>query len=239
MRLNKLIATSGIASRREAERIILDGRVKVNGLIVDNVVSFVFDGDEIIVDGSNISQWLQKDFAMNQTSLWLFHKPRGVITSRSDPQGRTTLFSLLPKNLQNLVSVGRLDYNTEGLILLTNNGSFARYFELPKNAIERVYCCRVFGGELSKRDLDEIRYGVEIETMQYDPIKIVKNSNKQYTLTLSEGKNREIRRIFEHYGLKVIRLLRIAYGEFKLSNLEPREVLQVSSEVVQKYKIKL
>lgn len=239
MRLSKVIAMSGAASRRSAENMIIDGRVKVNGSIVRDVVTFVSEKDEIIVDSKNISHWLNKDFVTSEIKLWLFHKPKGVITSRFDPQGRTTLFSLLPKKLQNLVSVGRLDYNTEGLILLTNNGSLARYFELPKNALERVYRCRVFGEKLSQKDLEEVRNGVEIEGINYSGVDIKQDGDKWYTVTLKEGKNREIRRIFEYYSLEVTRLIRVSYGEFKLYDLEPAELIEVAPGIIQKYKAKL
>ncbi len=239
MRLSKVIAMSGLASRRGAEELIIDGIVKVNNQTITNVVTFVNDGDEIIVGQKNISKWLKQDFVNNEMKLWLFHKPKGVITSRSDPEGRTTLFSLLPYNLQSLISVGRLDYNTEGLILLTNNGSLARYFELPKNAIKRVYRCRVFGPTLSKNNLDEIRHGIVVNGINYGALDINQDSDKWYSLTLKEGKNREIRNIFEHYGLKVTRLIRIAYGEFKLMNLNLGEIVEVHPTVVEGKKLKL
>jgi 23S rRNA pseudouridine2605 synthase len=239
MRIAKVIAASGIASRRAAEKIVLDGRVSINGKVINEVVTLVNRNDKVLVDGKDISQWINKDFVNEQIKLWLFNKPTGVITSHSDPQGRTTLFSLLPKELRNLISVGRLDYNSEGLILLTNNGALARYFELPKNSIERIYRCRVFGEKLSRRDLEEIRLGITVQGINYGAIKIIQDSDKWYTLTLQEGKNREIRRIFEHYGLKVTRLIRIAYGEFHLSNLKPGNLAQVPSKVVDSYKLSL
>lgn len=239
MRLAKVIAASGIASRRRAEEMIIDGRVSVNGSVIRDVVTFVNEDDKVFFDGKDISQWLQKDFVESETKLWLFNKPKGVITSKNDPQGRVTLFSLLPKNLRCLISVGRLDYNTEGLILLTNNGALARYFELPKNKIERIYKCRVFGIKLSERNLDEIRDGITIEGINYGAINIEQEGDKWYTLTLREGKNREIRRIFEHYGLKVTRLIRISYGEFKLSDLNDYEIVEVPQKVVQRYILKL
>jgi 23S rRNA pseudouridine2605 synthase len=239
MRVAKVIAASGIASRRAAEKIILDGKVTVNGKVINEIVTIVSRNDQVVVDGKNISKWISRDFVNGQIKLWLFNKPTGVITSHCDPQGRVTLFSLLPKGLQNLISVGRLDYNSEGLILLTNNGSLARYFELPKNSIERIYRCRVFGGTLSERNLDEIRGGVTVEGINYGAIKIVQDSDKWYRLTLKEGKNREIRRIFEHYRLKVTRLIRISYGEFNLGYINSGQLVEVPFEIVEKYKSRL
>lgn len=239
MRLSKIIAMSGLASRRGAEELIIDGIVKVNDKTVTDIVTFVKEGDEIIVGRQNISQWLKKDFVKSEIKLWLFNKPKAVITSRSDPQGRTTLFSLLPSELHGLISVGRLDYNTEGLILLTNNGRLARYFELPSNALKRVYRARVYGSTLSNKNLDEIRAGITVNGINYGAIDIMQDSDKWYTLTLKEGKNREIRHIFEHYGLKVTRLIRISYGEFKLSDLKPCETIEIHPTVVEQYKSKI
>ena len=193
MRLSKIIAISGIASRRSAEELIINGIVKVNNQTITNVVTFVKEGDEIIVGQQNISQWLKQDFIANEMKLWLFHKPKGVITSRSDPEGRTTLFSLLPQNLQGLISVGRLDYNTEGLILLTNNGSLARYFELPKNAIKRVYRCKVFGPILPSRDFLRFFYFayvlfVFVNTYNYRHSLIMSEVQKNLIFTLTNYK---------------------------------------------------
>jgi 23S rRNA pseudouridine2605 synthase len=239
MRLAKLIAASGIASRRQAENIIIEGRVKINGIVVLDVVTFVKDFDDVVVDNINISRWLKKDFVLNETKLWIFHKPKGIITSRKDPQGRQTIFELLPKEMRNVLSIGRLDYNTEGLILLTNNGALSRFFELPKNAIERIYKCRVFGPQISENDLNIIRSGITISGVNYGKIDIKQNDEKWFTMTLREGKNREIRKIFENFGMKVSRLIRVQYGEFKLKNLELGSVLEVSKDIVAKYTSRL
>jgi 23S rRNA pseudouridine2605 synthase len=239
MRLGKLIAASGFASRRQAENIIIEGRVKVNGVIITDVVTFIQDSDDVVVDNKNISKWLKKDFVLNETKLWIFHKPKGVITSRKDPQGRQTIFELLPKNMQNLLTVGRLDYNTEGLILLTNNGALSRFFELPKNAIERIYKCRVFGPKMSENDFNMIRLGITIDGINYGKIDIKQNDEKWFTMILREGKNREIRKIFENFGMTVSRLIRVQYGEFKLRNLEIGNVLEVSKDIVAEYTSRL
>lgn len=239
MRLAKLIAMSGIASRRQAENIIVEGRVKVNGIIITDVVTFIQDSDDVVVDGISISRWLKKDFVLNETRLWVFHKPKGIITSRKDPQGRQTIFELLPKDMRNLLTVGRLDYNTEGLILLTNNGSLSRFFELPQNSIERIYKCRVFGSKMSEDDLNIIRSGITIDGINYGKIDIKQNDEKWFTLTLREGKNREIRKIFENFGMKVSRLIRVQYGEFKLKNLAPGKLMEIVKDIVVKYTSKL
>jgi len=239
MRLSKIIAMSGIASRRNAEKLITDGIVKINNNIVTNIITFVKEGDKIIVGSKDISQWLNKNFADKQIRLWLFNKPKGIITSHSDPQGRKTLFELLPTPLQSLMSIGRLDYNTEGLILLTNNGKLARYFELPYNAIERVYRARVYGSKLSNSDLDIIRSGITIDDINYGPIDIKQDSDKWYTLKLQEGKNREIRNIFAYHCLKVTRLIRTSYGEFNISDIKPGEIKEVHAKIVERYKIKI
>lgn len=236
MRLSKIIAMSGVASRREAEKLITDGIVKVNKHIITDIITFVKDGDDITVGDKNISQWLNHNFAEAETKLWLFNKPKGVITSRSDPQGRTTLFQLLPSHLQGLISVGRLDYNTEGLILLTNNGKLARYFELPSNAIKRVYRARVYGPKLSNNNLDMIRHGITINGISYGAIDINHDCKKWYTLILKEGKNREIRNIFAYFDLKVIRLIRISYGEFNISEVKQGDIIQVNSKIIEQYK---
>ncbi len=239
MRLGKLIAASGFASRRQAENIIIEGRVKVNGVIITDVVTFIQDSDDVVVDNKNISKWLKKDFVLNETKLWIFHKPKGVITSRRDPQGRQTIFELLPKDMRNLLTVGRLDYNTEGLLLLTNNGALSRFFELPKNAIKRIYKCRVFGPKMSENDFNMIRSGITIDGINYGKIDIKQNDDKWFTMILREGKNREIRKIFENFGMTVSRLIRVQYGEFKLRNLEIGNVLEVSKDIVAKYTSRL
>lgn len=230
---------SGIASRRQSENLILQGKAKVNGVVQKNVLTFVNDGDTIDINGQDISLWLKKQFVINEMKLWLYHKPKGVITSRIDERGRITLFSLLPKNLQNLLSVGRLDYNTEGLILLTNNGQLSRFFELPQNAIERVYKCRVFGVNMQEYDLNTIRNGITIDGINYGKIDIERESDKWFTMRLREGKNREIRKIFQYFGGDVSRLIRVQYGEFYLSDLMPNEIVEVSHSMLDKYKKKL
>lgn len=235
MRLAKLIAISGFASRREAENIIISGRIRVNGIIINNIVTLLKCDDVVFIDNIDISQWLKPGYRYSQTQLWIFYKPKGYITSHKDPQGRPTIFSILPRNMQNILTIGRLDLNTEGLLLLTNNGELARYFELPKNDIERVYRCRLFGPTMRHNDLNELRNGITIDGMRYKNIEIVQDNDKWFTVTLREGKNREIRRIFEYLDMQVTRLIRIQYGEFKLDNIYLGDVVEVSRPKVLKY----
>ncbi len=235
MRLGKLIAISGIASRREAENIILRGLVKVNDEVINSCVTFVNESDKVVVDGVDISKWLKKDVVIEQTKMWVFHKPKEVITSRKDPQGRMTIFSILPREMSNVLSVGRLDYKTEGLILLTNNGSLSRFFELPQNHIKRVYKCKVFRSYMTNNDLNMIRDGITIDGIHYKNIDIRQDDEKWFTMVLQEGKNREIRKIFENFDMQVSRLIRTQYGEFKLGNLRAGEFFEVNRDIVAYY----
>lgn len=239
MRLGKLIAISGIASRREAENIILNGRVKVNNVTINSCVTFVNESDKVIVDDLDISKWLKNNVVIEQTKMWVFHKPKNVITSRKDPQGRMTIFSILPKEMSNILTVGRLDYNTEGLILLTNNGAVSRFFELPQNHIKRVYKCKVFGPYMSIDDLNAIRNGITIDGINYKNIDIKQNDDKWFTMVLREGKNREIRKIFKNFDIQVSRLIRTQYGEFKLDNLKVGEFFEVDRNIVVNYASKV
>jgi 23S rRNA pseudouridine2605 synthase len=239
MRLGKLIAISGIASRREAENIILSGKVTVNNITINSCVTFVNESDKVIVDGLDISKWLKRDVVIDQTKIWVFHKPKGVITSRKDPQGRMTIFSILPKEMSNIITVGRLDYNTEGLILLTNNGAVSRFFELPQNNIKRVYKCKVFGPHMSINDINAVRDGITIDGINYKNIDIKQNDEKWFTMVLREGKNREIRKIFKNFGIQVSRLIRTQYGEFKLDNLQVGDFFEVNRNIVVNYASKV
>ncbi len=249
MRLAKLIAISGQASRRQAEQLILDGKVNVNNQIVRSILTFVTTGDVIHVNGVNISTWLSNDFTMQQTKLWLYYKPRGVITSRKDSYSRTTIFSLLPYDMQNILTVGRLDYNTEGLILLTNNGRLSRFFELPQHNIKRVYRCKIFGAKINDKQMIQARNSLNIDGIQYRSV-IVQPDDQQHNITkakfnqwfkvtLSEGKNREIRHIFEYFGATVSRLIRIRYGEFSLASMIPQQIIPVANKLLLKYTKKI
>jgi 23S rRNA pseudouridine2605 synthase len=228
IRIAKLIAQSGRCSRREAEEMIMEGRVMVNGVTIETPATFITD-QAVKIDGKLIDQ-------KQERRLWLFHKPAGVLTTTKDPQGRRTIFDLLPKNMPRTIAIGRLDFNTEGLLLLTTDGAMARYAELPKNKWVRKYRARVFG----KIDYDRLRRlenGVTVDGVRYGSIKVEvdteKESNSWLTIAIEEGKNREIRKVMEFCGLKVNRLIRISFGTFMLGNLPTGEVKEVSRKAVE------
>lgn len=227
-RIAKFIARSGVCSRRKAEELILQKRVTVNG---ETVVSPAFnvDGSEIIkIDGEKLSQ-------AEQTRVWLYYKPVGIITSHSDEKGRPTVFESLPKEMPRVISVGRLDLNSEGLLLLTNNGELSRKLELPENGWSRRYKVKVHG-RIVKSKLDELEKGVTFEGVRYAPIKIETNvemtTNTWLTITLKEGKNREIRNLMKYAGLEVARLIRISYGPFQLGSMKKGEVREVNGKTL-------
>jgi 23S rRNA pseudouridine2605 synthase len=214
MRIAKMIASCGHCSRREAERLIAAGRVRVNGQKLDSPVFKVVPGDRIEVDGKLLAE-------PGPARLWRYNKPRARIVSHHDPQGRPTVFDALPAQMGRVISAGRLDYNTEGLLLLTNSGELARHLELPATGWVRRYRVRVFG-EVEQGRLDELQEGVTIKGVRYGPVRAKidrQGSNPWLSMSLSEGKNREIKRILEHLGLKVSRLIRISYGPFQLGDL--------------------
>jgi len=220
--ITKKIAHSGLCSRREAKQLVKDGHVKINGEVVCVPTTKVTLEDKITVNNKDLK-------SIDQPKIWLFHKPVGFITTNKDPQNRPTIFDLLPKDMPRVVSVGRLDMNSEGLLLLTNNGELARYFELPKNAIKRKYHVRVFG-VIEMKKLAAIAGGCEIDGIKYGRIEVsmLKQglSNSWIELTLEEGKNREIRKVLAHFGLKISRLKRVQYGEYELGDLKKGEVMQ-------------
>lgn len=223
MRIAKAIAASGLCSRREAERWIESGRVRLNGQPVSTPAITVSEACLIEVDGEPLP-------TVQAAALWVFHKPKGVMTTTSDPQGRAIIYDYLPAEHQQLHPVGRLDYNSEGLLLLTNNGALKRELELPATALERVYRVRVKGCP-SKDTLARLAKGVKIAGMKYRPLRTTlekKASNSWLQVTLTEGKNREIRRIFEHFDHPVSRLIRVAYGEYQLGDLATGKLKKVS-----------
>lgn len=240
MRIAKFLASQGICSRRQAESLIEKGIVCVNGEILQTPVYFVNMQDHITVDGKKIG-FIQNDSQNSFVRLWAYHKPRGLITTHQDPQGRKTVFQDIKKFLgdAHVISVGRLDFNSEGLMLITNQGILSRYFESPEKQFLRVYRIRVFGCP-SVEMLEDLQKGVSLEGIHYSPFKIleypVKNaSNVWLTLGLTEGKNREIRRIFEHFGYPVSRLIRVSYGPFQLGSLKSGELQEMSLPFFQKY----
>lgn len=226
-RLSKVIARAGVCSRRDADKLIVEGRVRVNDQVISVLGALATDSDEITVDG--IPVWQNP-----QTRVWAFYKPCGVITAHKDPQGRPLLFDLLPSTLPRVISVGRLDLMSEGLILLTNDGKLARALELPQNNILRTYHVRIFG-HLSDQQMKQAEQGLTIKGQVYQPVKIVLvkqgKSNQWLEVTLSEGKNREIRKIMEWLGVKVNRLIRISYGPVSLGDLKPKEIREVTDVI--------
>jgi 23S rRNA pseudouridine2605 synthase len=220
MRIAKYIADSGLCSRREAERWIENGRVEVDGEILSSPALNVEENNLVKVDGKLIS-------AAPPAKLWVYYKPLGLITTHDDPQGRPTIFEQL-KKLPRVISVGRLDINSEGILLLTNNGELSRYLEKPSNKVERVYKVRVYG---RGREIDLENKKIVAEGVTYHPksIKLTqkKGANSWYEVVLTEGKNREIRKIFEHFGFEVSRLIRTSYGKYKLNHMKPGEFSEV------------
>jgi|TARA_B110000503_G_C7097002_1_gene392071 23S rRNA pseudouridine2605 synthase len=217
MRIAKALALLGIASRRQAEKMVLHGRVVINGDVVLTPVFFVYEDDSIRVDGKDIVK------TPTVARIWKFFKPICVITSTVDEQNRQTIFDFLPKSMGRVMTVGRLDYKTEGLLLLTNKGYIARHLELPKHEYERRYLCR-FYGKVPRSITSDLDAGICIDGIQYKKIKISikesKGSNHWAEVVLLEGKNREIRRIFTHYGLQVSRLIRVNYGPYALGDMK-------------------
>ncbi|MCP1334816.1 pseudouridine synthase [Futiania mangrovi] len=222
-RIAKVLARAGIASRRAAEAMIAEGRVAVNGRTLETPATLVTTSDRVEVDGKPLP-------AIERPRLWRYHKPRGLVVSAKDPEGRQTVFEALPPDMPRVVSVGRLDLTSEGLLLLTNDGGLSRLLELPATGWSRRYRVRVFG-DVDQAVLDTLLAGVEVEGVRYGPITArlerVQGANAWIAVTLKEGKNREIRRVMEHLGLKVTRLIRTSYGPFQLGKLEPGEIEEV------------
>lgn len=230
-RLAKVLARAGLCSRRDAERWIEAGRVSVDGKKITTPALNVEDHQKIVVDGKPIPR-------ADVARLWRYHKPAGLITTAKDPQGRPTVFEYLPDELPRVVSVGRLDLNSEGLLLLTNDGELARYLEKPSEGWSRCYRVRVRVGRngIDEEELKSLEDGITVDGVKYGPIKAeldtTKGSNAWVTMELKEGKNREIRKIMEHLGYEVNRLLRVSFGPFQLGRLEKNEVEEIPQRVL-------
>ena len=224
----KFLARAGVCSRRDAERLIAEGRVKLNGKKLETPAVKVTAADKVVVDGRLVG-------APEITRLWRYHKPAGLVTTHRDPAGRPTVFERLPETLPRVVSVGRLDLTSEGLLLLTNDGALARRLELPANGWRRRYRARAYGA-IAQEELDALAKGITIAGVRYGPIDAKlerqKGGNAWIALTLTEGKNREVRRVLEALGLKVNRLIRIAYGPFQLGVLAPGAVDEIPGKVL-------
>lgn len=227
-RIAKFLARAGIASRREAEKLIEQGIVTVDGRTLTTPAFKVLPGMDVRVDGTRVK-------SKEPPRLWRYHKPSGLVTTHKDPQGRPTVFDAVADRLPRVISIGRLDLTTEGLLLLTNDGALSRQLELPENAWVRRYRIRA-NGKTDQAALDALAKGVTIDGVVYKPIKAsldqTKGANVWITASITEGKNREIRKVMEHLGLTVNRLIRTAFGPFQLGGLEPGAVEEVPAKQI-------
>lgn len=222
-RIAKFLARAGVASRREAERLISAGRVRLDGAVVTHPATLVGPEDRVVVDDRAVA-------AAQPSRLWCYHKPAGLVTTARDPEGRPTVFASLPAGLPRVISVGRLDLDTEGLLLLTNDGGLARYLEHPDNRMQRSYRVRAHGIP-DDAALTRLAGGITVGGIHYRPVVVrldrQQGENCWLTLTLREGKNREIKKLLEAIGLRVTRLIRIGYGPFELAQLKRGAVAEV------------
>ena len=227
-RIAKHLSRAGVASRRDAEKMIAEGRVAVNGKRLDTPAVKVTDKDKITVDGKPIA-------APQSPRIWLYHKPTGLVTTDRDEMDRETVYEALPDDMPRVMSVGRLDINSEGLLILTNDGGLKRKMELPATGWLRRYRVRI-KGSVSEARLDELRAGITVEGMRYQPMDVTfdrqQGANAWLTVAIREGKNREIRRTMEAIGVIVNRLIRVSYGPFQLGKLKQGEVEEVRSKTV-------
>ncbi len=228
-RIAKYMARAGTCSRREAEQLIIEGRVRVNGEIIDSPATFVSDADDIRIDsGKKIKKEIPR--------LFMFHKPAGLLTATKDPRGRPTIFDVMPRTMPRVISVGRLDMNTEGLILLTNDGEIKRYLELPSTGWIRKYRARVHGTVNVER-LERMKKGMTVNGVKYGPIhakleKAQQSANSWVQVSLTEGKNREVRNVMKAIHLDVNRLIRTSYGPFQLGKLPRGAIVEISTKAL-------
>ena len=231
--LVQIISLSGLCSRKEAKQLVLDLKVEVDRKLISSPNFKVSETANIKVDSKPLKK-------KPKLKLWIFNKPKEVITSHKDERGRKTVFDLLPKTLGRVISIGRLDYNTEGLLLITNNGSFARFMELPQNKFKRKYIVKV-SGKVTDESLNAMRKGCSVGGMRYEKIQVTVDkkigSQSFLTITLTEGKNREIRNILSHFKLRIKKLLRLEYGPYKLGKLKSGVCAQVpvKNNLMQQY----
>ncbi len=227
-RIAKVLSRAGLASRRDAEEMVTQGRVSVNGRVINSPALDITSNDVVTVDGKPLPE-------RERTRLFLYHKPRGLMTTHDDPEGRPTVFDNLPEGLPRLISVGRLDFNTEGLLLLTNDGGLARTLELPDTGWLRRYRVRAHG-DVTQAQLDELKNGIEIEGIKYGPIDATlerdQGANVWLVFAIREGKNREVRNVCAHLGLEVNRLIRVSYGPFQLGEVPEGQVEEIKSRVL-------
>ncbi|MFN3989011.1 MAG: pseudouridine synthase [Erythrobacter sp.] len=234
-RIAKLLARAGIASRREIERMIAEGRIALEGKVLETPATILTSLAGVTVDGKPVA-------APEPAQLYAFHKPTGLITAERDPAGRPTIYTALrnalPKGTPRLMPIGRLDLNTEGLLLLTNDGALKRRMELPASQVPRTYRARAFG-EVTQGRLDELMEGIEIDGIRYGPINAnlerASGRNLWLEITITEGKNREVRRVLEHLGLKVNRLIRTAYGPFELADLPRGQAVMIPKQALTRF----
>jgi 23S rRNA pseudouridine2605 synthase len=228
MRIAKAMARAGLCSRRDAERWIEAGRVTVNGALLKSPARDVGPSDKVLVDGKPLP-------TAEPVRLWRYHKPRGLVTTHRDPEGRPTVFEKLPPEMPRVMSIGRLDLNTEGLLLLTNDGALARQLELPSTGWLRRYRVRAHG-KITQEALDKLKDGIEVEGVRYGPIEAkldsMQGANVWLTLSLREGKNREVRNVLSTLGLDVNRLIRLSFGPFQLLDLTPGAVEPVRRRIL-------
>jgi 23S rRNA pseudouridine2605 synthase len=226
-RIAKVIARAGYCSRRDAEKLIAEGRVALNGDKVTTPAIRIGENDVIAIDGQPLAE-------KEPARLWRYHKPAGLVTTHRDPEGRPTVFANLPKNLPRVLSIGRLDVNSEGLLLLTNDGDIARRLELPVAGWIRRYRARLFG-KVTQAELDRLASGTTVGKVKYGPIVAdLERSKGMYswaTVSLKEGKNREVKRVMESLGLKVARLIRVQFGPFHLGQLEEGKVEEIPARL--------